>query len=66
MAIATPCNKICVIEAASQLCIGCGRSLNEIARWAALGDDGREQVMAELPERLTRLARLRPAAIERS
>ena len=34
-AIESPCNKICTLDPASGLCIGCGRSLAEIARWSA-------------------------------
>ena len=36
MAIETPCTKICVIHAAEGLCLGCGRSLHEIASWSSL------------------------------
>ena len=52
MAIASPCTKVCTIEPRSQLCRGCGRTLDEIARWTFLGDGERERVMAELPARL--------------
>ena len=51
----TPCIKICVLDAASGLCAGCGRSLDEIAEWAALGDAERKRVMAELPARMKKL-----------
>jgi predicted Fe-S protein YdhL (DUF1289 family) len=33
------------------LCIGCARTLDEIARWAEMSDAERERVMAELPFR---------------
>jgi len=35
----------------SGLCIGCARTLDEIARWAEMTDAERERVMAELPMR---------------
>jgi predicted Fe-S protein YdhL (DUF1289 family) len=35
------------------LCLGCGRTLDEIARWAQMSDAERERVMAELPQRMT-------------
>ncbi|MEM6626452.1 MAG: DUF1289 domain-containing protein [Pseudomonadota bacterium] len=54
--IKTPCVKVCVVDGASKHCLGCGRSLNEIAAWAKLSDAARDQVMAELPERLHALA----------
>jgi uncharacterized protein len=33
------------------LCLGCARTLDEIARWAQMSDAERERVMAELPQR---------------
>jgi predicted Fe-S protein YdhL (DUF1289 family) len=35
----------------SGLCIGCQRTLDEIARWAQMSDAEREQVTAQLAER---------------
>jgi uncharacterized protein len=52
MPIQSPCNKICTIDAVSRLCVGCGRTLDEIARWTALSDGERARIMAELPQRL--------------
>jgi hypothetical protein len=52
MAIASPCTKVCTIDPRSQLCRGCGRTLDEIARWMSLGDSERARIMAELPARL--------------
>jgi predicted Fe-S protein YdhL (DUF1289 family) len=51
----TPCIKICVLDAGSGLCSGCGRSLDEIADWASLSDAERGRIMAELPERMKNL-----------
>jgi uncharacterized protein len=39
-----------------RLCTGCGRSLNEIARWLELAAAERRRIMAELPGRLARIA----------
>jgi predicted Fe-S protein YdhL (DUF1289 family) len=50
--IASPCTKVCTIDPASRLCVGCGRSLDEIAGWMSLGDGERARIMAELPRRL--------------
>jgi len=33
------------------LCMGCGRTLDEIARWAQMSDAERERIMAQLPVR---------------
>jgi predicted Fe-S protein YdhL (DUF1289 family) len=52
MAIASPCTKVCTIDPPSQLCRGCGRTLDEIARWMSLGDSERARIMADLPARL--------------
>lgn len=47
----SPCIKVCVIDPASGLCEGCGRTLQEIAQWARLSEVERQAIMAELPER---------------
>jgi hypothetical protein len=50
--VSSPCIKVCVIDAGSRLCTGCGRTLDEIARWGSMGEPERLQIMATLPERL--------------
>jgi predicted Fe-S protein YdhL (DUF1289 family) len=50
--IDSPCTKVCTIDPRSGLCHGCGRTLDEIARWASLSDSDRGRIMAELPGRL--------------
>ena len=54
--ISSPCNKICTLDAASGLCTGCGRTLDEIARWGSMDEPERLRIMATLAERLGRLA----------
>jgi predicted Fe-S protein YdhL (DUF1289 family) len=51
MAIASPCTKVCTIDPRTGLCHGCGRTLDEIARWGSLTDAERSRIMAELPQR---------------
>jgi uncharacterized protein len=53
--ISSPCNRVCVMHPASELCVGCGRSLDEIARWAALSEAERRAIMDRLPARLAAL-----------
>jgi uncharacterized protein len=53
--IDTPCVKICTLDPLLGLCRGCGRTMNEIGRWATFSDDQRRAVMAQLPDRLARL-----------
>ena len=55
--IETPCNKVCVIDAASGLCMGCGRTAAEIGSWIGMTADERRRVMDELPARLAALPR---------
>ncbi len=50
--ISTPCIKVCLIDPASRLCEGCGRTLTEIAQWGRLSEAERQAIMAVLPERL--------------
>jgi predicted Fe-S protein YdhL (DUF1289 family) len=50
--IETPCVKICTLDARSRICLGCGRSIDEIASWIALSAAERARIMAELPARL--------------
>lgn len=54
-AIATPCVKVCIVDGASGLCLGCYRTLPEIGRWSRLTDEERRAVMDELPSRRGRL-----------
>ncbi|WP_439497535.1 DUF1289 domain-containing protein [Bosea sp. (in: a-proteobacteria)] len=50
----SPCIQICVIDPASALCEGCGRTLAEIADWSRLSETERLAIMALLPERMRR------------
>jgi uncharacterized protein len=51
----SPCIDVCDVDSSGQYCIGCGRSLNEIAAWAAASDQERRAIMEKLPERLRQL-----------
>jgi predicted Fe-S protein YdhL (DUF1289 family) len=55
--IETPCNKVCAIDPASGLCIGCGRTAAEIAGWIGFTPQERTAVMARLPQRLASMQR---------
>jgi uncharacterized protein len=57
--VQSPCVKICVIHPESQLCTGCLRSIDEIARWSLMSPEARRAVMADLPARAPLLARRR-------
>jgi predicted Fe-S protein YdhL (DUF1289 family) len=50
--VSTPCIKVCAVSGQTGLCIGCGRTLSEIANWGAMPESQRLTIMAELPSRL--------------
>lgn len=47
----SPCVNICVMHKRAGLCVGCHRSLDEIAAWGALSPEARRRIMADLPAR---------------
>ena len=49
--IESPCVKTCTMDARTGLCLGCYRSLDEIARWGSMDAAERSRVMAKLPAR---------------
>jgi predicted Fe-S protein YdhL (DUF1289 family) len=49
--IESPCTNVCTVDARSGLCVGCGRTLDEIARWSEMSDAERSQIMRALPAR---------------
>jgi len=52
----SPCVKVCQMDPARGVCIGCCRTLDEIARWSGMSDAEREHVLSLLPDRRTILA----------
>ena len=54
----TPCINICIIDPPTGLCQGCGRTLDEIARWATLEERDRLAIMRDLPDRLGAAGRI--------
>lgn len=53
--IDSPCVKICQIHPRAGLCVGCFRTLDEIANWSVMSAPARRAVMADLPGRAQRL-----------
>lgn len=49
----SPCINVCKMEAGH--CAGCLRTLDEIARWANIGDDGKRLILAAVAQRRARL-----------
>ena len=54
----SPCTKVCTLDARTRLCLGCGRTIDEIAGWSTMSPAARARVMDELP---ARLANIHPA-----
>jgi len=52
----TPCVRACAVHPTLGLCVGCGRSLDEIGRWSDFTPDERARIMAQLPSRLAALS----------
>jgi uncharacterized protein len=51
--VPSPCISVCRMDDASGLCVGCLRTLFEIAAWSELRDDERRNVWARLAKRAT-------------
>ncbi|MGR6805170.1 DUF1289 domain-containing protein [Sphaerotilus natans] len=49
--VASPCINVCRLDAGSGLCVGCLRTLDEIAAWSRLDDAARAAILDLLPAR---------------
>ena len=54
--VASPCISVCVLDAASGMCTGCLRTLDEIAGWIDMSDEARRVLIDELPRRRSHIA----------
>lgn len=45
---ASPCIGMCQLDGRTQTCIGCGRTIDEIASWSGLSDEERRAIVARL------------------
>ncbi len=48
----SPCVNICLLDTETGTCIGCGRTIQEIAGWAAMSEQERRAITRELPARM--------------
>ncbi|PKQ06932.1 MAG: DUF1289 domain-containing protein [Alphaproteobacteria bacterium HGW-Alphaproteobacteria-11] len=53
--IKSPCLSICAVDGRANACIGCGRTLKEIAGWSRMSDGERDAVLRQLPARIAAL-----------
>ena len=52
--VKSPCVDVCVMDEDSGYCLGCKRSLDEIAGWATASDPERTHILSLLPTREVR------------
>ena len=53
---ASSCVSVCVLDpAGTGVCVGCGRTLDEVAAWSDMTNAQRRDVVARLPQRLATL-----------
>jgi uncharacterized protein len=46
--VESPCVEVCRMDPAKDLCAGCWRTLDEIARWRDMSDGERQAVLAAI------------------
>ena len=49
--IKSPCILICTMDAETGFCLGCARTLDEIARWSRMTAEEQITVLSLLPDR---------------
>ncbi len=49
--IPTPCTGLCSIDHRYNLCVGCFRTLEEIAGWSGFDEKKKKHILAQLPRR---------------
>ena len=45
---ASPCVAVCRLDTVTRRCIGCGRTIDEIATWPDLDDEARRRIIERL------------------
>ncbi len=50
--VPSPCISVCTMDAETGLCIGCYRTLDEIAGWSGMDDDAKRALWRRLVERV--------------
>lgn len=57
--IESPCVRVCVVHPEARICVGCHRTIDEIAMWAKMDPAARAAVLEDLPGRAKALKRRR-------
>ncbi len=60
-AVASPCVAVCKMNPANDFCDGCLRTIDEIAAWSRLGNDGKRLIWQRIEQRKAAL-QARPAS----
>jgi uncharacterized protein len=58
----SPCVNVCTLDSATQLCLGCFRTIDEIAGWTSFSNETRAAIRVALPARRSQFAALRQTA----
>ena len=64
--IPSPCVGVCQINASTKYCLGCWRTLKEVAHWSRYSNDEKEILMTKLAERQKRFGSNKRGATRRS
>ena len=52
--VPSPCISVCRMDARGELCLGCLRTLDEIAAWGRMGDADKREVWAQIAARIAK------------
>jgi hypothetical protein len=52
--VPSPCISVCRMDAQGELCLGCLRTLDEIAAWGRMGDADKRDVWAQIAIRIAK------------
>lgn len=47
----SPCIDICQMDSESGLCVGCGRTIEEIANWSSYTNEKKKNILKQLKSR---------------
>jgi uncharacterized protein len=49
--LVSPCAGVCILHTETKLCLGCYRTVTEIANWQVMGTDEQHRIMAAIADR---------------
>ena len=55
-AVASPCVAVCKMNLANDFCDGCLRTIDEIAAWSKLGNEGKRLIWRQIEQRRANLS----------